>query len=108
MFHLFQTYVASVLSEYCKSRYRCGIYMEVFQMFSYVCCKWFHPNVCNSYTRGFQVFQLFSQVFQAYVASVFKVFRKCFMHMLQVFRMYSPRPQKNAILEQCHIVVYQV
>jgi hypothetical protein len=57
-------------------------YMQVFQMFSYVCCKWFHLNVCNGYTRGFQVFSGVSQVFQTYVANVSTVsdvYCKCFL-----------------------------
>jgi hypothetical protein len=76
MFHLFQTYVASVSSGCCKSRSECCIYMQVFQMFPYVCCKWFHLNVFNvgnGYTRGFQVFL---------------VYHKCFRHMLQVFQLF--------------------
>jgi hypothetical protein len=33
MFHLFQAYVASVSSGYCKNRSGCCIYMQVFQVF---------------------------------------------------------------------------
>jgi hypothetical protein len=41
MFYLFQMYVASILFRCCKSRPGCCIYMQVFQVFSYVCCKCF-------------------------------------------------------------------
>jgi hypothetical protein len=41
MFHLFQTYVESVSSGCCKNRFGCCIYMQAFQMFSYVCCSVF-------------------------------------------------------------------
>jgi hypothetical protein len=73
MFHLFQTYVASVSSAYCKSRSECCIYMQVFQEFSYICSKCFHLDVamfCNSYTHAFKFFL---------------VFCKCFRCMLQMF-----------------------
>ena len=42
-------------------------------MFSYVCCKYFHLDVCNGYTRGFKFFL---------------VFYKCFRRMLQVFQLF--------------------
>jgi hypothetical protein len=45
MFHLVRTYVASVLSGYCKSRSRCCIYMSIcfkFSGVSYVCLQVFH------------------------------------------------------------------
>jgi hypothetical protein len=52
MFHLFQMYVVSVLSECCKSRSGCCIYMHVaricFQVFSgisYICLQVFHLDV---------------------------------------------------------------
>jgi len=47
--------------------------MQVFQMFSYVCCKYFYLDVCNGYTRGFKFFL---------------VFYKCFRRMLQVFQLF--------------------
>jgi hypothetical protein len=53
------------------------ILSNVFQIFRYVCCKWFHLNVCNvgnGYTRGFQVFL---------------VYCKCFRRMLQVFQLFQ-------------------
>jgi hypothetical protein len=58
MFHLFQTYVASILSGRCKSRSECCIYLQ-----------WF-----------LNVFQAFSQVFQTLVSSVLFVF----FYMLQL------------------------
>jgi hypothetical protein len=73
MFHLFQAYVASVLSRCCKSRSGCWIYMQVFQVFSYVCLQTFSSICCkfyNGYTHAFKFFL---------------VFHKCFRRMLQVF-----------------------
>jgi hypothetical protein len=51
--------------------------MQVFQMFSYVCWKWFHLNVCNGYTCGFQVFPGVSHVCCQYF--------NCFGRMVQMF-----------------------
>jgi hypothetical protein len=86
MFHLFQTYVASVLSGCCKSTSGCYIYMQVFQMFSYVCCNCFYLHVCNDYTRVFKFFSCVLLVFQTYVANVsivLYVYCKCFLYVLQ-------------------------
>jgi hypothetical protein len=80
IFHLFQIYVASVLSRCYKSRFGCCIYIQVFQMFLYVYCKCFHLNVyniCNVYTRGFKFFYGVLLVFQTYVASVSTVSDVC-------------------------------
>ena len=87
MFHLFQTYVASVLSGCCKNRSRCCIYMHVanicFKVFSgvsYVCLQVFHldvVHVCND----FKCFQAFSQVSQTLVLSVSSVFF-CMLQLL--------------------------
>jgi hypothetical protein len=41
MFHLFQTYVASVSFGYCKTKSGFCIYMHVSHVFSYVCCMCF-------------------------------------------------------------------
>jgi hypothetical protein len=76
MFHLFQTYVASVLFGCCKTRSGCCIYMQVFQVFSYVCCKCFilmFAYVCNGHTRVFKFFLMFC---------------KCFKYMLQVLQLF--------------------
>ena len=79
MFHMFQTYVVSVLSECCKIRSGCCIYMlaasicfKVFSSVSYVCLQVFHLDVayvCN----GFQ--------------NIFRHFRKCFRRLFQVFHL---------------------
>jgi hypothetical protein len=79
MFHLFQTYVASVSSKCCKSRSGCCIYMQVFQVFSYVRCKCFHLDVaifCNGYTHAFKFFLVFGKCF------------RCMLQVFQLFRMY--------------------
>ena len=50
--------------------------MQVFRVFSYVCCKCFHLDVamfCNGYTHAFKFFL---------------VFCKCFIRMLQVFQLF--------------------
>jgi hypothetical protein len=73
---LFQTYVASVLFGCCKSRSECYIYMQVFQVFPYVCCNCFHLDVvmlCNDYPHAFKFFLMFCKCFS------------CFGHMLRVF-----------------------
>jgi len=73
MFHLFQTYVVSVSSGCCKCRFRCCIYMQEFQVFSFGCC-----NVCNMATHMFLNFSGVLQVFQMYVAGVSVVLDVCF------------------------------
>jgi hypothetical protein len=83
MFHLFQTCGSSVSSRCCKSRFRCCMYMQVFQVFSYVYFKYFHldvPMFCNGYTHAFKFFLCFAsvsnlmlqvfQLFRTYIASV--------------------------------------
>jgi hypothetical protein len=73
MIHLFRTYVARVSFGCCKTRPGCCIYMQVFQVFSYVCCKCYiliFAYVCNGYTRVFKFFSGVLQVFQTYVTSV--------------------------------------
>jgi hypothetical protein len=80
VFYLFQAYVVSVSSECCKSRFGCCIYMQVFQVFSYVCCKCFSSGCCNvfnGYTRVFKFFLVCSKrilqafkLIQTYVVSV--------------------------------------
>jgi hypothetical protein len=83
MFHMFQMYVPSVLFECCKSRFKCYIYMQVFQLFLYVCCKRFLSGVSSLqwlYTWFFSFFWCF--------ASVLDICYKCFgcfgymLHML--------------------------
>jgi hypothetical protein len=68
MFYLFQTYLASVSSRYCKSRSGCCIYMQVFQVFSYICCKRFYLDVAMfaMATHMFSSFSSVLQVFQTY------------------------------------------
>jgi hypothetical protein len=61
---------------------------KCFKCFLTYVAKWFHFNVCNGYTRGFQVFSGISQVFQTYVASVSTILDvccKCFLYMLQKY-----------------------
>jgi hypothetical protein len=82
MFHLFQIYVVSVSFGRCKSRFGCCIYMQVFRMFSYVCCKCFHLDVCNGCTRGFKFFLMFLQVFQTNVANVSTVSNVCWKYSI--------------------------
>jgi hypothetical protein len=65
MFHLYQVYVASVSSEYCKSRSGCCIYMHV----ASVCFKCF-----RCFIRMLQVFRQYV----AYVCNDFQVFSRCF------------------------------
>jgi hypothetical protein len=50
---------------------------KCFKCFITYVAKWFHLNVCNGYTRGFQVFSGISQVFQTYVASVLTILDVC-------------------------------
>jgi hypothetical protein len=45
IFYLFHTYVASILSEYCKSRFECCIHMHVASIFFQV----FHMYVCKGF-----------------------------------------------------------
>ena len=72
IFSLFQTYVASVLFGYCKSRSGCCIYMQMFGVF--ICMlQVFHLYVCNGYKHVFKFFL---------------VFCKCFRRMLQVFHLF--------------------
>jgi hypothetical protein len=77
MLHLFQTYVASVLSRCCKSRFGCCIYMHVvsicFRCFIRMLQE-FHldaADVCND-------FQVFSCVFASISDDCFK----CFIYLL--------------------------
>jgi hypothetical protein len=76
-------YVASVSFGCCKTRLGCCIYMQVFQVFLYICCKCFilmFTYICNGYTCIFKFFLCF--------ASVSDVCCKCFScfgRMLQVF-----------------------
>jgi hypothetical protein len=75
-FRCFHMYVASVSSGYYKNRSGCCIYIQVFQVFSYVYCKCFHLDVamfCDGYTHAFKYFL---------------VFCKCFKRMLQVFQLF--------------------
>jgi hypothetical protein len=84
LFHLFQTYVASVSSRYCKSRSKCCIYMHVaniclkcFQLLeTYVSSVfiWVLHIFCNGYTRVFLVFQMYV----ASVSAILDVCCKCF------------------------------
>ena len=79
MFHLFQTYVASVLSGCCKSTTGCCIYIHacykhMFLSVSYKCLQVFHVYVvyvCNG-------FQVFSGVFASVSYDCFK----CFIYLL--------------------------
>jgi hypothetical protein len=79
IFHLFQTYVASVSFGYCKTRSGCCIYMQVFQVFLYVYCKCFilmFPIAAHVFSSFFWCFGRMLQVFQlfwTYVASVLSV-----------------------------------
>jgi hypothetical protein len=87
MFYRFQTYVASVSFGCCKTRLACCIYMQVFQVFLYVCCKCFiliFVYVCNGYTR---------------VLTFFLVFCKYFKRMLQVFQLF--RAYVTSVLSRC-------
>jgi hypothetical protein len=88
MFQLFQTYVGSVSSRCCKSRFGCCIYMYVanvcFKCFSCFIrtLQMFHLNVvyvCNGYTRVFLTFHKYV----ASVSTVSDVCCKCFIWMLQ-------------------------
>ena len=56
MFYLFQTYVASVSFECCKTRLGCYIYMQVFFGVFIRMLQVFHLDVCNSYTCVFKFF----------------------------------------------------
>jgi hypothetical protein len=78
MFDLFQTNVASVLSECCKVdmnvAYTCILQIYVSSVFMYVCLQVFHLDVacvCN----GFQMFS--------------GHFCKCFRRLFQVFHLSS-------------------
>jgi hypothetical protein len=73
MFHLFQTYVASVLSGRYKSRYGCCIYMHIVS----VCFKCFiriFANISSGYCISLQLF-----------SNVFRRFRKCFIYLFKCF-----------------------
>jgi hypothetical protein len=67
MFQMFQTYVAILSFDIAKlDRDVAYIYIQVFQVFSYVCCKYFilmFVYVCNGYTRVFKFFLVFLHVF---------------------------------------------
>jgi hypothetical protein len=89
MFHLFQTYVASVLFGCCKTRSGCYIYIyaSVSSVFIRM-LQVFHLDVCNGHTRVFKFFLMFRkyfkymlQVLQLFCLDVVKVDRV--LHMLQ-------------------------
>jgi hypothetical protein len=85
LFHLFQTYVVSVSSGCCKSRFACCIYMHgckfmFLSVFSCFKCMFevFHLDVAyilQWYTRVFMVFQ----TFVASISVVSDVCCKCFI-----------------------------
>jgi hypothetical protein len=82
MFHLFQTYVATVLSGCCKSRFRCCIYKHVASVY-------FKCFMC--FIRMLQVFCLnVAYVCNGYICvfKFFLVFCKCFRRILQVFLLF--------------------
>jgi hypothetical protein len=88
MFHLFQTYVASVSFGCCKTRSGCCIYMQVFLVLSYVCCKCFivmfvmATHVFSSFSWCFcKCFSYFGRMLQVFHLDIAKVDRV--LHMLQ-------------------------
>jgi hypothetical protein len=87
VFHLIQAYIASVSFGCCKTRSRCCIYMQVFQVFLYVCCNYFilmFAYVCNGYTCVFKFF----------------LFCKYFRRMLQVFHLF--RMYVASVSSECY------
>jgi hypothetical protein len=72
-----------------KSRFGCCIYIQVFQVFSYVRCKCYHLDVamfCNGYTHAFKFFFMFCKCFK-------------FRRMLQVFQLF--RTYVTNVLSGC-------
>jgi hypothetical protein len=72
-----------------KSRFGCCIYMQVLQVFSYVCCKCYYLDVamfCNGYTHAFKFFFMFCKCFK-------------FRRMLQVFQLF--RTYVASVLSGC-------
>jgi hypothetical protein len=76
LFHLFQTYIASVLFGCCKSRSRCCIYM----------------HGCKRMFKCFQLLQTYVLTVSSgcciYFAVATHVFFWCFRCMLQVFQLF--------------------
>jgi hypothetical protein len=104
MFHLFQTYVASVSFGCCKTRSEFCIYMQVF---SYVCCKCFilmFAYVFNGYTRIFKFFLIFCKclrrMLQVFHSDVTKVDRV--LHMLQ----YTWEAEEARAVPMCGLVAW--
>jgi hypothetical protein len=78
MFHLFQTYVASVLSECCKSRSGCCIYM----LRAYICFKYFIRMFASVFYLDVSYVCNGFQVFSSAFVSVSDVCFKCFICLL--------------------------
>jgi hypothetical protein len=57
IFHLFQTYVASVLSRCCKSRSGCCIYIML-QANIFKCSQVFHTYVCKRFICMLHMFAI--------------------------------------------------
>jgi hypothetical protein len=81
MFHLFQTYVASVLSKCCKSKSGCCLYMHV----AGICFKWFlvfYTYVCKCFIWMLHIFAMIFKYFFRCFASVSNTCFKCFICLL--------------------------
>ena len=80
MFHLFQTYVASVLSRCCKSRSGCCIYVHV----ASVCFKCF-----TCFIGMLQVFYIDVAKVDRDVAHVAMAIHVCFKCRFQIFHLFQ-------------------
>jgi hypothetical protein len=86
IFYLFQTYIASVSSRYCKYRFGCCIYI-------FMCFKCFHTYVASVFHLDVAMFVMDKHVFFKFFwcfVNVLDVCCKCFSYfrrMLQVFHL---------------------
>jgi hypothetical protein len=91
MFHLFQMYVASVLSRCCRSRSRCCMYMHVASI-CFKCSRYFHTHVCKCFIW---MLHMFAIIFKCFLGVFHKCFRRLFLSvsfaftcMLQVLHLH--------------------